>query len=191
MTKISGGFLKGRNIRVSDSSGLRPTTNFFRQWLFNILNNHYDFEECVLYDLFAGSGVVSLEFLSRGGGAVHAIEQNSKVHSSLVKNFQEFSLDIRCYNLYKGDSTSFLQKINFNQEKYNILFVDPPYNSDYYLKIVQILKNNYNSDLLPDSVIFEQDKKNQDPLDDELASLGYELHKEKCSGTTLMQIYMR
>ncbi|MBQ0016025.1 MAG: RsmD family RNA methyltransferase, partial [Bacteroidales bacterium] len=64
--RIIAGSLKGRRINPPDNLPVRPTTDMARESLFNILNNYVDYEDCDVMDLFAGTGAVSLEFVSRG-----------------------------------------------------------------------------------------------------------------------------
>ena len=75
--RIIAGLHKNRRIDFKNLN-IRPTTNFAKESLFNILNNHYSIENTTVLDLFAGSGNISLEFISRGSNNVIAVDNNIK-----------------------------------------------------------------------------------------------------------------
>ena len=76
--RIIAGTLRGRRLNPPQNLPVRPTTDMARESLFNILNNYVDFEECSVMDLFAGTGAVSFEFISRGVREVTSIDINAQ-----------------------------------------------------------------------------------------------------------------
>ena len=82
--RIIGGALKGRNIVTPPDFKARPTTDFAKEALFNILDNEFEFEGLSVLDLFSGTGSISYEFASRGAGHVWSVEMNMQ-YSSFVK----------------------------------------------------------------------------------------------------------
>ena len=72
--RIIGGRLKGRSINPPAGYSARPTTDFAREGLFNILDNEYELEGLSVLDLFGGTGAVSVEFASRGASEVYCVE---------------------------------------------------------------------------------------------------------------------
>ena len=82
--RIISGKYKGRHFDIPRSFKARPTTDFAKENLFNILNNTVDFEETKALDLFSGTGSISLELLSRGCSEVTSIEMDS-LHFSFLK----------------------------------------------------------------------------------------------------------
>ncbi|MCQ2233216.1 MAG: 16S rRNA (guanine(966)-N(2))-methyltransferase RsmD [Paludibacteraceae bacterium] len=120
--RIIGGNLKGRRINPPANLQARPTTDMAKESLFNILNNMIDFEEVSVLDMFAGTGSISLEFVSRGCHKVVAIEKSSINHSFIRKAIQELKVD--CINLIKGDTFKFVETTG---EKWDLIFADPPY----------------------------------------------------------------
>ena len=72
--RIIGGRLKGRSITPPSGYSARPTTDFAREGLFNILDNEYEFDGLSVLDLFGGTGAVSAEFASRGASNVYCVE---------------------------------------------------------------------------------------------------------------------
>jgi 16S rRNA (guanine966-N2)-methyltransferase len=121
MRIISGKF-KGKRIPSYGKIDARPTTDFAKEGLFNVLNNHIDFEELSVLDLFAGTGSISLEFISRGSSPVVAVEMNPK-HCSYIRQLtSELSID----NLIvqRADTFRFVASCKM---KFDLIFADPPY----------------------------------------------------------------
>ena len=94
----------------------RPTTDFAKESLFNIINNNYDFEELKVLDLFSGTGSISFEFISRGVISVDSIERDF-VHNKFIKETAH-KLNISNLNAIKADAFGF---INRSYAKYNII----------------------------------------------------------------------
>ena len=74
--RIIGGRLKGRTILPPKGYEARPTTDFAKEGLFNVLDNEYEFDGLKVLDLFGGTGAVAFEFASRGAGKVYCVEMN-------------------------------------------------------------------------------------------------------------------
>jgi 16S rRNA (guanine(966)-N(2))-methyltransferase RsmD len=111
-----------------DENQLRPTTDRARETLFNMLNNIIDFEDLKCLDLFAGTGAVGFELLSRGASRVDFVENSFKQVSLIEKNSKELGCESKV-NIFKEDVHDFLLKKK--DEYYDLIFADPPYyNSD-------------------------------------------------------------
>ena len=101
----------------------RPTTDFAKENLFNVLSNYIDFEEGITaLDLFAGTGSISIELVSRGCDRVISIEKDRDHHSFICKIMQEVQTD-KCIPI-RGDVFKF---INGGREQFDFIFADPPY----------------------------------------------------------------
>lgn len=120
--RIVSGTHKGRLVRPPKSIQARPTTDFAKENLFNILENRIDFEGKTVLDLFAGTGNISYEFISRGCKEVTAVEKNFKHIRFIQKTAEELEMD----NLQtiKKDVFKFLQSL---EQKFDLIFADPPY----------------------------------------------------------------
>ena len=92
MRIISGKF-KGRRISAPTNITARPTTDFAKEGLFNLLNNRIDFENIQVLDLFAGTGGIGIEFVSRGADNVTAIELNDRHCAFIRKICAELKID--------------------------------------------------------------------------------------------------
>ena len=120
--RITGGKYGGRRINPPAGIRARPTTDFARVGLFNILNNRVVFEDITVLDLFSGTGSISFEFASRGALAVHLIEQDLKHIAGIRKIIKEIGFEnIKTVHI---DVRSYLKICSF---KYDIVFADPPY----------------------------------------------------------------
>jgi 16S rRNA (guanine966-N2)-methyltransferase len=120
--RIIGGRFKGRRINPPSDFKARPTTDFAREGLFNILNNRVDFESLNVLDLFAGTGSISYEFASRGAASVHMVEKDFKHSAGIKKIVRELELDNA--KVIHIDVKTFLKACSV---KYDIVFADPPY----------------------------------------------------------------
>ena len=120
--RIISGKYKGRHFDIPRSFKARPTTDFAKENLFNILNNLVDFEESKALDLFSGTGSISLELLSRGCQEVTSVEMDS-LHFSFLKKAQA-SLNDQSWRIVRDDVFRFIRRCG---AKYDIIFADPPY----------------------------------------------------------------
>lgn len=120
--RIIGGKYKGRRIDPPAGLEARPTTDFAREGLFNILNNRIDFGSVRVLDLFSGTGSISFEFASRGAVSVHLVEKNIRHISGIKRVIRDIGIEnIRPVHI---DVSAFLKACT---EKFDIVFADPPY----------------------------------------------------------------
>lgn len=134
--KIIGGLYKGKLIPLKDAEGLRPTPARVRETIFTWLSGNI--ENARVLDLFAGSGALGFEALSRGADKVTLVEMNPQTVSTLKSVADTFKTDK--VEVVKADALSYLENTS---EKFNVIFVDPPYKLDIYEKTLSlILKRN-------------------------------------------------
>ncbi|MBU2445800.1 MAG: 16S rRNA (guanine(966)-N(2))-methyltransferase RsmD [Bacteroidetes bacterium] len=135
MRIISGEF-KSRRIKSAKIEGLRPATDRYRETLFNILNNHIDFDQIKVCDLYAGTGAVGFECLSRGAARCVFIEKQTSVINLLKEN----STDLKVSDRVQIVNETAERFTSFTTEKYDLIFADPPYfNFDIYKTYDNIL----------------------------------------------------
>jgi len=120
--RIISGKYKGRIIIISRNFKGRPTTDFARESLFNILNNIIDFETVRVLDLFGGSGSISFEFASRGCPSVDVVDID--FHSLKAIDEMAAKLGITGMKTIRSDSLRYMKSC---RKKYDIVFADPPY----------------------------------------------------------------
>ncbi len=120
--RIIGGKLRGRTIPLPEGYAARPTTDFAKEGLFNILDNEYDFDGMNVLDLFGGAGSIAFEFASRGAGMVYSVEMapaNARFIRTQASAFGLKNLTVVHHNVF-----DFLPLC---REKFDIVFADPPY----------------------------------------------------------------
>jgi 16S rRNA (guanine(966)-N(2))-methyltransferase RsmD len=120
--RIIAGTLKGRRLNPPANLPVRPTTDMAREGLFNILNNYVDYEDCTVMDLFAGTGAMSVEFISRGAREVTSVDINNACAEYIKSEAQR--LELRNLRVVRADVFDLLKRAN---RKFDIVFADPPY----------------------------------------------------------------
>lgn len=143
MRIISGDF-KGRFIKVPQSDKIRPTTDRVRETLFNLLNNRISFEDIYVLDIYAGSGSLGLECLSRGASEVHFIEKDFFIYNNLIDNIKSLNVSDRS-KVFKQEALRFTSRQPLT--KYDLILADPPFfKDDIYNVVENIINNNYLAD---------------------------------------------
>ena len=120
--RIIGGALKGKTINPPAFYKARPTTDFAKEGLFNVLDNEYEFEDLKVLDLFGGTGSISFEFASRGASAVYCVEM-AKENAAFIKS-ESVRLGLKNVITVHDNVFDFLPICH---EKFDIIFADPPY----------------------------------------------------------------
>ncbi len=120
--RIISGKYKGRQIHPPTNFRARPTTDFARESLFNIINNYFDFEGLHVLDLFSGTGSIGFEFASRGAAEVEMVEKNF-IHTEFIKK-TILSMGMEHVRVIKSDVFRYLDKAG---SSFDIVFADPPY----------------------------------------------------------------
>lgn len=152
--RIVSGIHKGKKIIAPKKLPVRPTTDFAKEALFNILNNQYHFSALKVIDLFSGTGNIAYEFASRGAQEIIAVDAYFECVRFINKISSEMDMPIRTV---KSDAVKFL---NATGESAHIIFADPPYNfeADVLKDLVEI---TFSRNLLEEggSLILEHSKK--------------------------------
>lgn len=120
--RIITGQYKGRHFEVPRSFKARPTTDFAKENIFNVMMGYIDFEEASALDLFAGTGSISLELLSRGCDEVVSVEMD-RDHASFIRQCVE-KLGTLSHTLVRNDVFRFLKSC---KKQFDFIFADPPY----------------------------------------------------------------
>ncbi len=120
--RIIGGKLRGKTICPPERYEARPTTDFAKEGLFNILDNEYDFDSLAVLDLFGGTGSISYEFASRGASDVICVEMNP-ANAAFIKS-QAARLGLDAVTVVRHNVFDFLK---ICRKRFDIVFADPPY----------------------------------------------------------------
>jgi 16S rRNA (guanine(966)-N(2))-methyltransferase RsmD len=134
--RIISGKYKSRRIQVPANLKARPTTDFAKEGLFNVLNNLLEWDDLTALDLFSGTGSIAFELISRGASYVVSVEQNQN-HFNFICQFQE-KLGARELFPVKADVFRYLQSL---KQPFDFIFADPPYDLPDAAKIPEIIIN--------------------------------------------------
>ena len=152
--RIITGKYKGRHFDIPRSFKARPTTDFAKENIFNVLKGYTDLEGITALDLFAGTGSISLELLSRGCTQVFSVERD-KDHARFIQQCID-KLGANNHVLIKGDVFRFLKACH---NQFDFIFADPPYALEQLEQIPQLI---FEQKLLTDNglFVFEHGKQN-------------------------------
>ena len=175
--RIVGGTLRGSRIDVPDAPDLRPTPDRVRETLFNWLMPVIEGAHCL--DLFAGTGALGIEALSRGAAAVNFVEANAQLADLLRANLA------RLHQSAPVTRSDALQFVASGDARYDIVFLDPPFAADLWSSTAQALETHER--LAPDAWIYVEA-----PVDAAVqVPGGWDLHREGRAGGVRYALYRR
>ena len=152
--RIVTGIYKGRHFDIPRSFKARPTTDFAKENIFNVMNGYIDFEDAIALDLFSGTGSISYELLSRGCASVVSVELDRDHARFINECLKKLGTDKDI--LIRGDVFRFLKSCH---QQFDFIFADPPYALPELTKIPSLI---FEHDLLKENgvFVFEHGKKN-------------------------------
>lgn len=180
--RISGGQFKGRNLEVPKGDLVRPTQDMVREALFSILMN--EIPDATFLDLFAGSGSVALEALSRGAKSVTMVEMEPK-HLAVIKRNCEMIKVLP--ETIRADVYSWIATAGRGR-KFDICYADPPYALGAEKGYLEVLKTLAAGDVVREGGVFVAEMK-ADQHPDECE--GWNLCKDRRYGQTRLAVYVR
>jgi len=181
--RVIGGAARGRRLRVPKGQTVRPTAARVKESLFNILPR--DLSGVRVLDLFAGSGNVSIEALSRGAEKTILIDESSRSTAVIRDNLERLGLSERA-QIWTTPVLRALKKLAQSEQRFDLIFLDPPYNKGW---VEASLKAIAQCDLLSDSgtVVVEHSLR-------EAVKAGYGnlvLNDQRRYGDTLLSFFKR
>ncbi|MGP1609017.1 MAG: 16S rRNA (guanine(966)-N(2))-methyltransferase RsmD [Clostridium sp.] len=140
MRIISGKYQK-IPLKCMTGDNTRPTLDRIKETVFNILNNYIYFEELEkVVDLYAGSGALGIECISRGSRNVDFVDKNTEAYNIINVNIDNLkNLDKSKINIYNMDANTYLNKLKQEDNKADLFFLDPPFNQDISKVVEYIL----------------------------------------------------
>ena len=175
--RIIGGQFKSRIISMPKGVDIRPTQDKVREAIFNILG---DMSGKRVLELFAGSGAFGIEAISRGASAVTFVDNNFKCAATIRANLEALGIDRAFYEIARLNAISATAKLAKENDKFDIIFLDPPYHQDLAKKclinmdacdilapIGIVLVEHFKKDIIPTdfkTLVFERDKKYGDVI---------------------------
>lgn len=175
--KVISGTLKGRTIEGYHLEGTRPTMDRVKESLFAMIQDSVKGSTCL--DLFAGSGNLGIEAISQGADKVYFVDKNKKAILTMKKNIQNFNLQEQSI-LLGMDYQKALE--SFQKEKFDIIFLDPPYKTNYIEKSIQLIEK-YNLLKEEGMIVCESDQKELIIFKD-----SYQVYKERKYGDKFIVI---
>ena len=118
----------------------RPTTDFGKEGLFNILEHSIELNHIKVLDLFAGTGSVSFEFISRGARLMHSVDSNFKAIRFIKNTSSSLGIEAKSHQITKSEAQKFLEKTN---DQYDVIFADPPFDYEEYKRIILSIKEHH------------------------------------------------
>ena len=164
--RIISGKYRGKNLKEFNLDSTKPTTDRVKESIFNLIQ--FDVMDSVVLDLFAGTGALGIEAVSRGCKLVHFVDLNTKAVALIKENLKGIDGEYQIFN------QSYENFLNTTKTQYDIVFLDPPYKTDYGIKAINLLINNK---LLTNNaiIIFETSEENKFDLNFE----GFTTHTKK------------
>ena len=163
--RIISGFLKGKRIDFLKSSATRPLRDFVKESTFNLIKHSnlidISLEEARVLDFYSGIGSFGIECISRGAKEITFVESNIKALMTLKKNIANLKIQNKA-KIFEKKVISFLKQLN-QKNKYEIIFLDPPFSEKFYIeelkiiKVLNILKKNH-------IIIIHREDKTKDDL---------------------------
>ena len=137
--RILAGKYKGRNFYMP--AGIRPTQSIVRGAVFDILG--HDLEDMSFLELYAGSGAMSMEAISRGAESVVMVEHDPKNVKVIRENCELLGIDLGAsYRISQGDAMATIKQFSRKGERFNVVFFDPPYGLKLAKKTLKVLGSN-------------------------------------------------
>lgn len=133
--RIIRGILKSRRFSAPKGFPSRPTTDYAKEGLFNILENKFSLINLQILDLCAGTGNITLEFASRESGHITAVDQNFNCVKFIKNLVKEVELEDHI-EVYRADVRDFVKK---TAKTYDLIFADPPYDSPIHAELVETI----------------------------------------------------
>ena len=177
--RVISGIYKRRRFDVPHTFKARPTTDFAKENLFNVLSNYIDFEDGVTaLDLFAGTGSISIELVSRGCDRVISVEKDPQHYAFIRKVMEEVKTD-KCFPV-RGDVFRYMERCH---EQFDFIFADPPYALPELPEIPALV---FERDLLRDGGIFIMEH----PKTNDFSSLPY-FYQHRVYGSVNFSIFLK
>lgn len=174
--RIIGGQWKGRKLRFIEVEGLRPSLDRVRETLFNWLQ--WDIRGVHCLDLFAGSGALGIEALSRGAASVQFVELHKKAADQLRKNLDLLNTDNG--SLHSGDALEFIKS---QPQAFDIVFIDPPFHKGIAQQAIDLIENSQITK--SETLIYIEVEQNLELVIPE----NWQLLKDKKAGQLLYKLY--
>lgn len=154
--RIISGSLKSRRFSVPPGFPSRPTTNYAKEGLFNVLQHSIEFSDLKILDLCAGTGNLSFEFISRGAQSVVAVDENFICTKFLKSNAENLGIEEQ-FDVRRSECIKFLTHC---ESKFDLIIADPPYEAKFHENIIQLVQEK--NILSPNGILIIEHGKQSD-----------------------------
>lgn len=185
--RLIGGKYKGRLLKSPKTSATRPTSAILRKSVFDICAPWI--ENAHFLDLFAGSGAMGLEALSRGASHVTFIEKDRQAIQCIEENLALLKAPKESYDLVKGDTLQVLKKLTQKKRQFDILYLDPPYalkQGKLSIAVHLVLELDRSPLLAPKAILFVEEGTPSQLHPEQLALLSLRYLGQRRFSTTLL-----
>lgn len=176
--RIIAGCYKNRRIFSHKGRWLRPTSDQTRETIFSLLGDRI--EDNKILDLFAGTGALGVEAMSRGATEVTFVDKSAQSISIIKKNLEQLKIEAI---LFKSDALAFIRRAGKENRRYNLIFCDPPYDYALTKEIVKEIEQNR---LLIEKGVFVLETSSRSTT---ILGKGLQIFKQKRMGDTTITIY--
>lgn len=169
--RIIGGKWRGRKVTFPNNDQIRPTGSRIRETVFNWLMHEITGASCL--DLYAGTGVLSMEALSRGARHVTMIENDTATVSEIEQNLHQLGADESSFQIKKAHTLDWLALCN---QKFDVIFVDPPFANNELMTVSRLIASR---NILEGYVYLESGR----PIAVEQLPAQWKIHRQKSAGS--------
>lgn len=179
--RIISGKLRGLTIKTIDSDSTRPTRDMVREALFSILM--YQVPDCTFLDLFAGSGAIGLEAISRGAKSCIFVDKNPQCIKTIHENVRKARVE-QLVEIYNTDYQKALHHLS--KESIDVIYVDPPYHQEMGISAINIISEK---NLLKEDGVIILETDTNEIVPEEIGR--YERYNYKRYGRNVLSLYRR
>lgn len=176
--RVIAGIYRGKKLKEFSLSSTKPTLDRVKESLFSSIQ--FDLIDACVLDLFSGTGALGIESLSRGAKSVDFVDNNIEAIKIIKQNLQGIKGE---FSVTKSDYMSYLQNAKNSGKKYDIVLLDPPFNTDFGLNAIEYIINN---DLLNNNGIIMYEKSYETIFD--LSIEGYDITQKKYGTVGVVKI---
>ncbi|MCK4390166.1 MAG: 16S rRNA (guanine(966)-N(2))-methyltransferase RsmD [Desulfobacterales bacterium] len=179
--RVIGGALRGKRLHPLRGLTIRPTSDYLRESIFNILGSRV--EDAVVLDLFAGTGSLGIEALSRGAATAVFVDKDSRSIKLLTQNISACCLEARS-TILKRDIMRGLRFLKSTERAFDLVFIDPPYDKGFVGRTMQLLDR---AEVTSDGVSIVVEHSRRETLPEEVAR--FILSDQRHHGKILVSFY--
>ena len=177
--RIIGGVFKGRTLQAPQTDATRPTQGMLREAIFNICQN--EIGGARFLDLFAGSGAIGLEALSRGASSATFVEQNHTAISCIKENIAALQVATQVHLIPNGAKKA-LELLAKQSAQFDLIYLDPPYDTPFDLRLLVPL-------LAPNGTLFLEERHHPKQVHKPIEFPGLKLKNSRRFGIAMLTIY--